>query len=150
MLKSMVVCMNFIKILKTKLFTKTVKESSKEDDIALLAYICQICEPCIIKQNFFVKYYAYYVPESDCYLDIAKDVFKQNDIKMQVHYSYILGGSGKNVLRMDYRKSKNFSKDMNFFNKIKDKRIDFFMNKISDEEKTKLYNRLSSLEEQVR
>ena len=144
--------MNFIELLKTKLFVKAVQktEESSAEDIALLAYICQTCEPYIVKQNFFFNHYAYYVPQSEWHLDIAKDIFKQNNIKMQVHYSYILGGSGRNVLRMNYNRSKNFSKDMEFFNKIRDKRIDFFMNKISDEEKIKLYDRLRLLEYQTR
>ena len=106
------------------------------EDIVLLAAMCKLCRPKIVKGRFITREYAYFVPEDKC-IDIAKDLFAKNGIDMQIYFSYILGGAGRNVLRMNYKDSKNYNRDRDIFEKIRDKRIELFY---KDSERLRVLN----------
>lgn len=106
--------MNFLK----KIYS--VEEQSKsfnQEDIALLAFMAVMCAPDIVV-GFFKRHYAYYVPRYNCDLEIAKSIFEKNGVKVRVHFSHIYTSKGQDVLRLNYKCSKNYNYDRMFFKKI--------------------------------
>lgn len=94
--------MKFLKFLKV--WNKVANVCSlSESDIDLLAFMCRLCEPKITKDGFLTRHYAYYVPQDEEDLEIAKDIFAANGIPVREHLSGILYGMAKQkVLRVDY------------------------------------------------
>ena len=94
--------MKFLNLFKSKPKSEEKVDFSKED-VALLASMCSFCSPYVIKRTICVTHYAYYIPHRDNDLDLAKDLFERNGIRMQVHYSFIKSRQGQYVLRMKYK-----------------------------------------------
>lgn len=88
-----------------KSFNKPILSDVKiipDEDIALLALMCNRCRIITFRKIFLKTKYFYYVPQSESYLDIAKNIFKKNGINMEEHFSHIIDYEGKNVLRINY------------------------------------------------
>ncbi len=88
-----------------KLLKKTILSDIQlipDEDIALLALMCNKCSIITFRKIFLQTKYFYYVPQSESYLDIAKDIFNKNGINMEVHFSHIIDYEGRNVLRINY------------------------------------------------
>lgn len=81
--------------------------SLSRTDITLLAAMCKYCRSQVVKKGFFNHVYAYYIPEYEEDLEIAKQIFEKNGIHMTEHVSHILTYEGEKVLRMDYSKVLN-------------------------------------------
>lgn len=74
-----------------------------EQDVDKLASMCEKCRSTVIKRGFLLNQkYAYYIPDNESNLTVAKEIFERNGIPMDVHFSYITG-VGQNVLRINYR-----------------------------------------------
>ena len=144
--------MNYIELLKTNFFDKKAKtaDANPAQDIALLAFMCKLCKPQIVKPwlKIFFQRYAYYVPRNNDDLDLAKHLFERNGVNVSVYFSHIMGGAGQNVLRLNYGKSKNYEHDKDFFEKIREKRLADFYHKITDAEKERLRSQYDLLRKQ--
>lgn len=135
-----------------RLFKKQTKSDSQEpifndEDIAVLAYMCLVCVPCVVKHGFIPRRFAYYIPADKNNLDIAKDLFKKNGINVHVHFSYMASSKGQNALRMNYRSSKNYEQDRIFFKEIRQKKRELFYSSVHEEEEL-ISQKIAQLKEQ--
>lgn len=103
--------MRFLQNIKTKL-RKTVKYTENrsvswmpQEDIDMLASMCMMCVPVVKQRKFiFSKYYSYFVTSPETEINIAKSIFEKSGIHMHVHYSGIVSGEEREVLRTDFEK----------------------------------------------
>lgn len=98
--------MKFFKFFKRGI-ENTQVISISDKDLNFLAAMCYRCEPKIVKKGIITRRYAYYVPQTEIFLDIIKQVFARNGILMQEHLSNISGFHKQKVLRIDYADVKN-------------------------------------------
>ena len=138
-----------------KKFLKNIKKTKDQElvinaeDVAVLAYMCRVCAPCVVKRGLIPRRFAYYIPTEESDLQLAKDLFKKNGINMRVHFSHMASSKGQNALRMNYRYSKNYERDRDFFEQIKQKKRELFYNSVHEEEEH-LLQRTAQLREQQR
>jgi len=121
----------------------------RDEDIAILAFMCVFCKKDVIKKGLFPVHYAYYIPDQEQDLDVAKMLFEQNGINVRAHYSHIRLGRGQYALRMRYWCNKDYDKERNFFNDIIEKRKNLFCNN-SKEEEAMLNQKVAVLREKVK
>ena len=76
--------------------------SIPDQDVAILAMMCNYCRADVRKHGLIDRHYGYYVPLYDEDLDIAKSIFARNGVYMEKHLSNILGRSAQTVLRVNY------------------------------------------------
>lgn len=102
--------MSFLKNLKEKVKTRLEKpklysyvKRIPANDVALLAVMCRECMPVIVKRRILItSVYAYYIPQIESDIDIAKDLFAKHGITMEKHFSHIIDHDGQEVLRANY------------------------------------------------
>lgn len=122
--------MRFLKNLKTKITSRLEKpifsdvKTMPDEDVALLASMCKMCSPVVTKRHVFIHVldlYAYYAPQSESDINIAKDIFARNGIQMDVHNSHIFGDEKQPVLRINYAMCTNKNKLVQEMTRIKQK-----------------------------
>ena len=145
--------MKFFKNLKERIASKLEEpiysnvQTIPEEDVALLGVMCRMCSPVVIRKHIFFHIfdlYAYYVPQLESDIDIAKDIFARNGINMKIHYSHILGSEAQNVLRINYAFCSDNNKLVNEMSKIEQKYISLYTPG-AKEEKAKLWNKVISI-----
>ena len=116
--------------------------------VALLASMCMVCEPSVFKRGFLGirRVYGYYIPSSETDLNIAKALFANNGIKMQVHNSKIINYMGQDVLRVSYNRCVDSQYAYNFMRRVEQKHI-FLYTKSGLEEKRLLNQKVAELKE---
>ncbi len=148
--------MQFLKNLKERISKKLEKpvfsnvQTIPDADVALLGIMCRMCAPVVTKRHIFFHifdFYAYYAPQMESDINIAKDIFAKNGIDMNVHYSHILGGEGQEVLRINYALCNNKNKLVHEMSKI-EKKYTYLYTSEAKEEKAKLYEQLIELRQQ--
>lgn len=122
--------MRFFKNLKTKITNRLEKpvfsdvKTMPDEDVALLAIMCKMCSPVVTKRHIFIHVldlYAYYAPQSESDINIAKDIFARNGIQMDVHDSRIFGDERQPVLRINYAMCTNKNKLVQEMTRIEQK-----------------------------
>jgi hypothetical protein len=136
--------MNFKKFFNKQTVSK--QTTFNEEDIALLAFMCYFCAPDVTKKGFCLKHYAYYIPDKDKDLDIAKDLFETNGVNMQIHYSFIKGRHGQYVLRMRYKNKKDYNLYKGVFTEIV-KKSDYFTSEEGKASEAQMSQRLEQVRE---
>lgn len=111
--------------MKKTFLNNSVDFKMSKEDIGLLAQMCSGCYMFVSKGIFSGKY-AYYIPNNESDLTLAKEIFNRNNIDMQVHKSRIRNDLGEYVLRVKYNNGLNdvFIKDT--MSSIYQKHIDLY------------------------
>ena len=145
--------MQFLKNLKDKIAAKMEKpvfsdvQTIPEQDVALLGVMCRMCSPVTTRPHIFFHLfdlYAYYVPQFEGDINIAKEIFARNGIQMNIHSSHIFGQEKQNVLRINYALCNDKNKLVHEMSKIEKKYIALYKPELK-EEKAKLWNRVIEL-----
>ena len=97
-----------------------------QDDIDLLAVMCNFCAPIIVKGWLLKRAYAYYVPIYESDFGVVKKIFAKSGIKMHEHYSRIISSTGSNVLRANYASHDDEGLLLNIMRQIDCKRLMLF------------------------
>ena len=117
------------------------------EDVALLGVMCRMCSPVIRKKHIFFHifdWYAYYVPQLESDIDIARDIFARNGINMDIHFSHITGSEGQEVLCINYAWCNDKNKLVHEMAKIEKKYISLYTPE-AKEEKAKLWKQVIEL-----
>lgn len=123
-------------------------------DVSLLAMMCMVCDPVVTIKSFFgivKERYAYYIPNSDTELEIAKGLFSNHGIQMHVHSSRYMSGGGteQKILRAKYGILTDSDKIYRFARRIELRRLDLFKTEAIDERKI-LNKQIEKLKEQYK
>ena len=79
---------------------------SEKEEVGLLAIMCELFRPFIVRGHLFKTTYAYYVLNDDRDIEFARYLFGKNNVKTEKHESRIMGRDNKKtVLRMKYTNS---------------------------------------------
>lgn len=132
-------------------FLQSIKEKLKmpvvfipEQDVAILAMMCDYCNPKIRKPGLIDSYYAYYVPQYPEDIDIVKSIFERNGIHMEKHLSHVFGKDVCTVLRVKLNRVWNKNVIRNEMKKIEQKHsVLYFYAK--QQEKTRLQKQIVDL-----
>lgn len=77
---------------------------TEKEEVGLLAVMCALFRPWVVKGRLFKKTYAYYILNDDRDIDFARYLFSKNSVKTEKHESRIMGRDNKKtVLRMQYK-----------------------------------------------
>ncbi len=145
--------MKFFKNLKAEIKSRLEKpvfshvQTISDSDVALLAVMCRMCSPVVTKKHIFFHIfdlYAYYVPQLESDINIAKDIFEKNGIMMNFHYSHIISREGQEVLRVNYATCSDKNKLVCEMTKIEQKYVSLYTPD-SKEEKAKLWEQVIKL-----
>lgn len=122
--------MKFLKQIKNKLKLPVV--SIPDQDVALLAMMCDYCNSVVKKRGLINRYYGYYVPQHDEDIDVIKSIFERNGIHMETHLSHIFGAHAQLVLRVSYDFVWNGNKIKQEMEKIEREYNDLYLFKDSE------------------
>ncbi|MBO7053273.1 MAG: hypothetical protein J6W27_02460 [Alphaproteobacteria bacterium] len=76
---------------------------TEKEEVGLLAVMCALFRPWVVKGRLFKKTYAYYILNDDRDIDFARYLFSKNNVQTEKHESRIMGRDNKKiVLRMKY------------------------------------------------
>lgn len=103
-----------------------------DSDICLLATMCRLSKARVQKTaSPFV--YAYYVPNDEKYMGLAKSIFAKSNITMRTHFSRIVSMEGMDVLRTNYLRYNNPTVLEDNMLKIRQKHLGLFQTGSSQE-----------------
>ncbi len=117
--------MDLFKFLKSRNNCSEVASVS-DADIETLAVMCRHCEPKFSKKGFITRNYAYYVPQYEEDLEMAKNIFVKNGIPAKEYMSNIMGSRKEKVLRIDYRDVKSEDKLKHEMKRVKENMFSLF------------------------
>ena len=146
--------MSFLKILKEKM-KKRLEEPKvfsyvkriPADDVALLAAMCRECAPVVIRRKSLRTFvYAYYIPQDESDIAIAKNLFAKHGITMEIHFSHIIDYEGQNVLRTNYMFCTDNDLLVKNMQNIREKYVSLYMPQ-AKEEKLKIMRKVEELKQ---
>ena len=124
--------MKILKNLKTKFIKQkpqpvVVDTVSVEEDIALLAMMCQLCAPRVTKKGIHKTVYSYFIPQEERFLELAKALFVKNGINMERHRTRLLDRMGNEALRAKIKGSNKNNDQVAFMTQVKQKHQELFL-----------------------
>ncbi|MCQ2571916.1 MAG: hypothetical protein MJ165_02885 [Alphaproteobacteria bacterium] len=92
---------------------------SEKEEVGLLAVMCALFRPFVVRGHLFKQTYAYYVLNDDGDIEFARYLFTKNNVKTEKHESRIMGRYNKTtVLRMKYTNSFGHVQNIDFINDV--------------------------------
>ena len=92
---------------------------SVKEEIGLLAVMCALFRPFVVRGHLFKQTYAYYVLNDDRDIEFARYLFSKNNVKTEKHESRIMGRDNKKtVLRMKYTNSFGHVQNTGFIDNV--------------------------------
>lgn len=92
---------------------------SEKEEVGLLAVMCALFRPFVVRGHLFKQTYAYYVLNDDRDIEFARYLFTKNNVKTEKHESRIMGRDNKKtVLRMKYTNSFRHVQNIGFIDDV--------------------------------